>query len=128
MTDAVEDPAAPGVERGPRGRPWVYGIAFVLLLVSTYFQFSGAIGTGGLTVVWSSIALSAAAAAAATAAVLAPGRRLRTAPVDASSGGEADVDGSPAIEKDRAPRGDTAAKPGDGAPAADGDGEEAPAR
>jgi hypothetical protein len=61
-------------DRGPRGRVWLYAVAFVLLLVSGYFQFSGAIGTGGLSVVWSSIGLSAAAVVVAAVAVMVPGK------------------------------------------------------
>ncbi len=134
MTEAVEDPVAARAERGPGGRLWVYAVAFVLLLVSAYLQFSGAIGTGGLTVVWSSIALSAATVGVAAAAVLAPGKRLRPAAVDSSapaSSGQHDSerDGSPVGGADPTPRRHVAnPEPEHGAPGPDGDGEEAPGR
>jgi hypothetical protein len=130
VTEGVEDPDTARAERGPRGRLWVYAVAFGLLLVSTYFQFSGAIGSGGLTVVWSSIALSAAAVGLATAAVLAPGKRLQPEPVDSSSRGcssKAEVDESPAagVEPATGRHAAADAEPEHGAPATDDHGGEA---
>ena len=65
-------------ERGPRGRIWLYAIAFVLLLVAGYLQAKGNLRSQqGL--VQTSIVLSVVATALAVASVLVPGRKVRPA-------------------------------------------------
>jgi hypothetical protein len=71
--------AAPA--RGPRGRVWLYAIAFVMLLVAGWLQVKGNLTSNLKQVRWA-IGLSVGAAVVAIASVLVPGRRLR--PNDAS--------------------------------------------
>jgi hypothetical protein len=92
-------------------------VAVVILLASAYFQFSGAIGTGGLTVVWTSIGLSGAAVATAAAAILLPGKRSsveRTASGrDAPPGTSAPADGTEADHPARPEPAGATSPPGD---------------
>jgi len=92
--------AEPGVDRGPRGRLWVYGLAFALLLVSGYLQFRGNLDVR-LTLVWTSIGLSGAALVAAVLSVVLPGRRIRRARVDSiEDGPEPEPEPEPSTEPD----------------------------
>jgi hypothetical protein len=106
--DRVAPPSR--AERGPRGRVWLYGVAFALLLVSAWLQVKGNIGAS-LPLVRSSIWLSAAAILLAVASVLVPGRRLRPAKAGPKPGSDAAApparsarpDGEDAGEEGRSP-------------------------
>jgi hypothetical protein len=120
---AVNDPVARPVrhDRGPRGRLWLYAVAFAMLLVSAYLQFQGNLYTR-LVLVWSSIGLSCAVVAVAALAVAKPGRRLRPVKVDPAlrrrritTGNGSEPGASTATTADPA----AAGSPGDG-PAAGG--------
>ncbi len=67
-------------ERGPRGRIWLYAIAFVLLLLAGWFQAKGNL-LAREDLVKTSIAISIAATLVAVVSVLVPGPRARAARV-----------------------------------------------
>ena len=76
-TDPVGRPVR--AERGPRGRIWLYAIAFGLLLVAGWLQAKGNF-LSRQNLVQASIVLSIVATLVAIASVLVPGRRRRAAP------------------------------------------------
>jgi len=65
-------------ERGPRGRIWLYAIAFVLLLVAGWFQARGNL-LAREDLVKTSIVVSIVATIVAIVSVLVPGHRHRAA-------------------------------------------------
>jgi hypothetical protein len=67
-------------EPAPRGRVWLYAIAFVMLLVAGWLQVKGNLNSNLRQVRWS-IGLSVAAVVLAVASVVVPGRRRRSVPV-----------------------------------------------
>jgi hypothetical protein len=81
VTTSAGDPVL--AQRRPRGRVWLYAVAFAMLLVSGWLQAMGNLHSR-LTLVWSSIAVSIAAALVAVASVLVPGRRVHSTPLEAS--------------------------------------------
>ena len=85
QSDVVEGRPAGRAARGPRGRLWVHGVAFLLLLASAYAQYRGNLDPS-LRLVWTSIGLSGLAIVVAVGNVLLPVRRARppaAAPSDA---------------------------------------------
>ncbi len=79
-------------ERGPRGRIWLYAVAFALVLVSAYAQYKGNL-LSSLRFVWWSIGLSGLAVAVAVASLLVPGPKHRSpAEVQASDPDESSED------------------------------------
>jgi hypothetical protein len=93
VTTADSEALSVTVDRGPRGRVWLYAIAFVLLLVSGLLQAKGNLHSQ-LRLVRISIGLSAGAALLAIASVLVPGRRVREAKPEAEVANEAEYDGA----------------------------------
>jgi hypothetical protein len=106
-------------ERGPRGRVWLYAIAFVVLLVSGWLQVKGNLASNFALVRWS-IVLSTAAVLIAVASVVVPGPRLLPAPATTDPAPETDGPAPP--RSGPAPddgAGDAArAESGDGTPSA----------
>ncbi len=79
LGDQIRVPArAARPERRPRGRVWLYAVAFVMLLVAGWLQVMGNFNSNLRQVRWS-IALSVAAVAVAVASVVVPARRRRPA-------------------------------------------------
>ena len=76
--------ATPRASRAPRGRVWLYAIAFGMLLIAGWLQVKGNLHSR-LRLVWWSIGLSIAATLVALASVLVPGRRLRTSPAEGAA-------------------------------------------
>jgi hypothetical protein len=62
------------VSRGARGRVWVHSVAFLLLLVSAFFQARAALHSE-LRPAWTSIGLSGLAIVVAVANLAVPARR-----------------------------------------------------
>jgi hypothetical protein len=93
LGDRIRTPAAPvRPVRGPRGRVWIYAIAFGVLLLALWLQVKGNLVSNMTMIRWS-IALSIAAVIVAIVSVLIPGPRLRAgteAPRSATGDGQAD--------------------------------------
>ena len=72
----MNEPDRTRVPARPRGNLWVYGSAFVVVVVSAYAQFRGNVDSS-LPLVWTSIGLSGLALVAAVLSLVLPASGTR---------------------------------------------------